>query len=325
VGGVLMFSKEYLTKLTAQTGFRADSLQKQMTLLDLLREITRHPLLKRQFVLKGGTAINLFWFQLPRLSVDIDLNYIGSEDRETMVEERPMLEKEMEELIESRGISVNRVPSEHAGGKWRLRAPSAFGGTFTIEVDLNFIMRVPVWGVESKSPFPLDEDYHFDCTTVLFEELFGGKIKALMDRSAARDLYDVFKLSQVRDSFDMSKLRKNLILFGITDDDDWRKKDFRTVDDIDQRMVDEHLQPLLRSTDSIDLELMKTTVRALLAELTQYDKSEQGFMNRFLDDGVYEPSLLFPDEKQAKRLERHPAVLWKLQNHRLHLGLDKKL
>jgi hypothetical protein len=47
-------------------------------------------------------------------------------------------------------------------------------------------------------------------------------------------------------------------------------------------------------------------------------------MNRFLDDGIYEPTLLFSDEKQAKHLEKHPAVLWKLQNHRQYLGLDKK-
>ena len=215
------------------------------------------------------------------------------------------------------------LPREHAGAKWRLQAPSAFGGTFTLEVDLNFIMRVPVWGVESKSPFPLDDDYLFECNSVSFEELFGGKIKALMDRSAARDLYDVFKLSQVRDLFDMSKLRKNLILFGITCDDDWRKKDFHTVDDIDQKMVDEQLLQLLRSTDSIELRLVKKTAKDFLAELMHYTKDEQRFMNRFLDDGVYEPLLLFSGEMQAKRLEKHPAVLWKLQNHRQYLGFDK--
>jgi hypothetical protein len=55
-----MFSKEYLNQLSAKTGFRPDSLQKQMSLLDLLREVNRHPLLRKQFALKGGTAINLY-------------------------------------------------------------------------------------------------------------------------------------------------------------------------------------------------------------------------------------------------------------------------
>jgi predicted nucleotidyltransferase component of viral defense system len=318
-----MFSKEYLNKLAAQTGFNIDSLQKQMTLLDLLREINRHPLLKDKFALKGGTAINLFWFPLPRLSVDIDLNYIGSEDRQTMTDERPNLERELKKLIQSRGISAGDVSKEHAGAKWRLQAPSALGGTFTLEVDLNFAMRVPVWGVHYKSPFPLDEDLNFDCNTVSFEELFGGKIKALMDRSAARDLYDVFKLSQVRDTFDISKVRKNAILFGLTCNEDWRKKSPNTIEDITQKMVDEQLLPMLRITDSVDLRSMKDAAINLLSELMNYDKDEKHFMDRFLDEGTYEPSLIFSDEKQAKLLEKHPAVLWKLQNHRKHLGLSQ--
>lgn len=320
-----MFSKEYLNKLSEKTGFRSDSLQKQMTLLDLLREINRHPLLSKQFALKGGTAINLFYFQLPRLSVDIDLNYIGNIERETMLEERPKLEKEMKRLIQSRGISVENAPTEeHAGAKWRLRAPSAFGGNFTLEVDLNYIMRIPVWGVELKRPYPLDEDYMFGCRVVSIEELFAGKIKALLDRSAARDLYDVFKLSQVHGSFDMSKLRKNLILFGITCDDDWREKNFHTVDGIDQKMVDEQLNPLRMSNQSVDLDMMKNATKNFLSELLQYDEGEKRFMNRFLDEGIYEPELLFTDVTQSTQLKNHPAVLWKLQHHRKHFGIDNK-
>lgn len=109
VGRILMFSKEYLTKLSDKSGFRPDSLQKQMTLLDLLREINRHPLLSKQFALKGGTAINLFCFQLSRLSVDIDLNYIGSPDRKTMLKDRSIAEQEMKKLIESKGISIKNI------------------------------------------------------------------------------------------------------------------------------------------------------------------------------------------------------------------------
>lgn len=175
-----MFSREYLEKMSQRTSFPAETLQKQMTLLDLLREISRHPLLRRKFVLKGGTAINLFWFSLPRLSVDIDLNYVASADRNTMLKDRPVLEKALKKLIESRGISVEHAPAdEHAGGKWRLRAPSAFGGNFTLEIDLNYLKRIPVSGLHRKRPFKLDEDYVFDFDSVTLEELFAGKVRAL--------------------------------------------------------------------------------------------------------------------------------------------------
>ena len=47
-------------------------------LLDLLDEMERHPSLKGKLALHGGTAINLFMLDVPRLSVDIDVSYIGS-------------------------------------------------------------------------------------------------------------------------------------------------------------------------------------------------------------------------------------------------------
>jgi Nucleotidyl transferase AbiEii toxin, Type IV TA system len=65
-----MFSAEYLNALAGRTGFQTAGLQKQMSLIVILREIQRHPLLSKAYVLKGGTAINLFWYDLPRLSVD---------------------------------------------------------------------------------------------------------------------------------------------------------------------------------------------------------------------------------------------------------------
>ncbi len=316
-----MFSAEYLTRLAERTGFRTDGLQKQMTLLSILRDINRHPTLKEAYALKGGTAINLIWFPLPRLSVDIDLNYIGAWDRDEMLQERPLREKDLQGLIEAMGITVQHIPGDHAGGKWRLRAPNSFGGAFTLELDLNYLMRVPVWGVTIRKPYPLDEDYVFDCRTVSFEELFAGKIKALVERAAARDLYDVWKLSERAVEYDRSKLKRNLLLFGLTIDSDWRKKDPATIDQIDQKMVDEQLAPLLRETETLDLSSMKRGVQTLLESLLKYDEQEQMFMSKFYDDGRYEPELIFIDKAQIENLKRHPALLWKLQNHRKYLGL----
>lgn len=317
-----MFSKEYLEKLHRRTGFPAESLQKQMTLVDLLREMSRHPFLGKKFALKGGTAINLFWFSLPRLSVDIDLNYVANADRDIMLKDRPVLEKEFKKLIESRGISVEHAPTdEHAGGKWRLRAPSAFGGNFTLEIDLNYIMRIPVLGIHRMQPYKLDEDYSFDFNSVAFEELFGGKIKALLERSAARDLYDVSMLSQTSLKYDLSGLRRISILFGVTSKQDWREMDFHTIDLIDQKMIDEELAPLLKQNEGPRLEEMKSNVKEILTTILDCKENEKKFMDRFLDEGKYEPELLFGNE-EAQLLKNHPAVLWKLQNLRKFKGLD---
>ena len=75
------------------TGFEPEPIEKVLRLVGLLDGLHRHPFLKPRIALKGGTALNLFWFDVPRLSVDIDINYIGTADRETMIEERPTVER----------------------------------------------------------------------------------------------------------------------------------------------------------------------------------------------------------------------------------------
>ena len=67
-------SKERLSTVAMQTGFRPEILEKVIRLMDLLNGIFNDDYLASRLALKGGTALNLFYFDLPRLSVDIDLN-----------------------------------------------------------------------------------------------------------------------------------------------------------------------------------------------------------------------------------------------------------
>ena len=78
-----------LQRLAGTMGFRADTLEKVLLLLDLLDAIRAHPYSGPRVALKGGTALNLFALDVPRLSVDIDLNYVGAVDRAKMETERP--------------------------------------------------------------------------------------------------------------------------------------------------------------------------------------------------------------------------------------------
>ena len=63
---------------------------------------------------------------LDRLSVDIDVNHVGETEKARMEEDRPGLEDRILRLLESKGYSARREPSEHAGGKWRLLRCSDF-------------------------------------------------------------------------------------------------------------------------------------------------------------------------------------------------------
>ncbi len=137
-------SAQTLQRLADATGHQLGTLEKVLRLLDLLQEIARDPVLSERLVLKGGTALNVFHLGLDRLSVDIDLNYIGALDRAVMETERPTVDAALNRLLASQGYSVRRQPDEHAGGKWLARHASALGGNATLELDVNYMART-IW------------------------------------------------------------------------------------------------------------------------------------------------------------------------------------
>jgi len=67
-----------------------------------------------------------------------------------MLAERPKIEEALQAVFSREGFTVRRVPAEHAGGKWQLRYPSAGGQGGNLEVDVNFMFRIPLWPVKNK-------------------------------------------------------------------------------------------------------------------------------------------------------------------------------
>ena len=78
-----MLTREQLQRSAGEMGFPTDSLEKVWMLVRLLNLMVAHPFLGPRIALKGGTALNLFVFNLPRLSVDIDVNYTVANDADT--------------------------------------------------------------------------------------------------------------------------------------------------------------------------------------------------------------------------------------------------
>ena len=122
-----MLSREQLHRAAAASGFQVESYEKVLVLVRLLEALRTHPFLGPRMALKGGTAVNLFVLDFPRLSVDIDLNYVGSADRATMLAERPRIELALQQVTGRMGLTLKRAPTEHAGGKWRRSYETALG------------------------------------------------------------------------------------------------------------------------------------------------------------------------------------------------------
>ena len=95
----------YLGKKAEELGFVRDTLEKVTRLADVLEYLNTNPILKDSLALKGGTAINLTIFDLPRLSVDIDLDYLITNNREEMLKSREVINGTIDRYMLSQGYS----------------------------------------------------------------------------------------------------------------------------------------------------------------------------------------------------------------------------
>ncbi|SFB61754.1 hypothetical protein SAMN03159496_05895 [Rhizobium sp. NFR07] len=165
-----------------------DQYMRQVDLLvRTLPFIARH----EAFALKGGTAINLFYRDMPRLSVDIDLTYLPIEDRETTLKNiDSILDHIREDLLRNlRGASVQRI----AGGGNNDTRLLVRQGHAEIKVETSPVARGTVHPPERRRVSEkVEEAFGFaEMQVVSFEDLFGGKLHAAVDRQHPRDLFDV--------------------------------------------------------------------------------------------------------------------------------------
>ena len=169
-----------------------ESYRKQVSLLlDVLPEVAKEDV----FALHGGTAINLFYLNMPRLSVDIDLTYVpASEDRDSDLQNiRSSLERIKERLrIQMPAIRFSDPVRAEEELKLICTMPDSM-----IKIEVNQINRGIIG--ETETVVLCDKaqeifDKFCEVRTVSPKQLWGGKINAALDRQHPRDLFDVKNL-----------------------------------------------------------------------------------------------------------------------------------
>lgn len=323
----MKISSETLTAEAEMTGFRPEILEKVAHLLGLLDILKTHPFLKKKFVLKGGTALNLFLFDVPRLSVDIDLNYIGVEDRDGMLAERPEIERAIQAVFSREGFNVRRVPKEHAGGKWLLQYQSVMGRSGNLDVDLNFMLRIPLWPPKTMDSRRIGAWQATEIPVLDLHELASGKLVALFSRKEVRDLFDCHRILSLN-NLNRQQLRIGFVVYGAMNRVDWRTisvNDFDfEVSDLSRKWIptlstkSRHIN--VNSTDYRD-RLIKEC-RDGLSMILPFSDAEYEFLNQLLDQGKIDSSLLTSNRQLQKRIQIQPLLKWKALNVRRYKGIS---
>ena len=314
-------SAEHIENLATETGFRPETLEKVIRLGEFAADVGRHPLLSRVLALKGGTALNLMFGSPARLSVDLDFNYIGHEDRAGMQADRPEVERAIVIIGKGQGYRVQQSRDAHAGRKIYLSYTSVAGTPDRIEVDLNFLFRVPLGEVSIRSLWQPPGIARPEIRVVPLEELFTGKLRATLDRAMPRDLFDTVRLPGYgADIWDSLRLRRIHVALAATMPHPLYEYGQDRFDRVTDRNIEEHLVPMLQRAEQPMADELKTRAWQVVEPLVTLDDAEREYIER-VHAGELIPTLLFPDDEElADQLARCPALLWKIENVRRHLS-----
>jgi predicted nucleotidyltransferase component of viral defense system len=257
------------------------------------------------FALKGGTAINLFIRDMPRLSVDIDLAYLPIQDRDTSLYEIDMAMKRIKKDIASLFSSMEITESFLLSTDKCIRLTIKDNNT-QIKIEVTPVLRGSINQPIVKKISSSTEAMFGKVSMQLlsFEDLYGGKICAALDRQHPRDLFDIYYL--LENEGISEKLKNSFIVYLLSHPRPMAELLAPRMKDIETLYQKEFLG---MSIEVVSVEKLLRTridlIRELHGKLTDDDK------NFLLSVKSNQPKWEMFAYPEAKNL---PAIKWKLYN-----------
>ena len=258
------------------------------------------------FALKGGSAINLFYRDMPRLSVDIDLTYVPVEDRAVSLQH---IDATLGRIVASfgRGNRDVRLQRIAGGGNLETRIMASRGAA-SVKIETSPVMRGTVLpAVPMKVSDAVEDAFGFAEMPVLaFDDLFAGKLHAALDRQHPRDLYDVHLLYEDEGLTD--DLFRVFLVYVCASGRPPHELLAPSAIPIEELYTEEFVGMTREEVALSDLETARTR---LIADIRSRLTGKSAAFLMSLHDA--EPDFALIDLPQAERL---PAIQWKLLNLR---------
>ncbi len=256
-----------------------------------------------ELALKGGTAINLFVQDLPRLSVDLDFSYTGLEPRDEALRKIDTALKEVATRLEERNLRVQGTALVGTSS-WVKFVVSE--GTVQVKVEVNPVLRGLVFPSEPRRVTPTTEAQYGFVETLLVSlaDLYAGKMVAALDRQHPRDLFDI-KL-MLEQNLLTAEVMKAFLVYLISHD----------------RRMSELLSPKFKSLEpEYSASFQGMTRQAVsLAELEATREALVDHLRRDLTETDKRFLLSFKERQpqwellELPHIRELPAVRWKLAN-----------
>lgn len=263
-------------------------------------------LVEEIFALKGGTAINFFFRDLPRLSVDIDLTYLPLTDRSTALQDIHDALRRITDRIKRRlpGVKITPRVSKETSLYIGLIVMSYDA---TVKIEPNTIMRGAVYPVQLRPLARRAEElfeFHIEARTLSLADLYGGKICAALDRQHPRDLYDIHLLFRAEGITD--EVRKAFIVYLVCQPRPILEVLGPSMTDI-RDAFDKEFQGMV--LEPVTCELLEEARRRLFKEIETGLTAEEKSFIVSVKQGKPRGELI-----GLADIERLPALRWKLMN-----------
>ncbi len=256
------------------------------------------------FALKGGTAINLFVRDMPRLSVDLDLTFRNYElNRNAAIEQITGALQSSAARLRSLGFSVH-APTTRERHESKLFIQQ---NGISVKVEANYVIRGTVSPVQHVALRPRASDAlmaDLSLPLVSHADLYGGKLVAALDRQHPRDLFDVMELLET-DGI-TPEIRQAFIVYLASHDRPVHEVLFPALKDISYEFTHGFLGMTEREVTLDELETARARMIATLH--SQLSDNENGFLLSLVQN---KPQWQLLDVTHAQQL---PALKWKLQN-----------
>ena len=307
------FNRRELDVRAREYGFNRDTFEKVLRLRTILDFLNTQEYMREHLLLKGGTAINLTVFNLPRLSVDIDLDFVPNLTREDTVNERERLTEILKGFMSEQGYSLSEASRfSHSLDAFNYNYVNAAGNRDMIKIEINYSLRTHVLLPEDRALVTDAFGEPIKVRTVAAMEIFAAKTNALISRAAARDLYDFCNMADIKlFSEEEDLFRKNIIFYATISAKEVNKTfDTSAIDSLVFSKIKSDLFPVLAVKDKFDLEGKKQQAKDYIASIMKPTAQEMEYMERFISK-EYKPELLFEDAEIVERIQKHPMALWK--------------
>jgi predicted nucleotidyltransferase component of viral defense system len=312
-----IFDKIALTRKAQALGFNRDTYEKMSRLTEILQYFNATQDLGANLALKGGTAINLTVFNLPRLSVDIDLDFSENLSREETKEYRDRISEVLGRYMSAESYALrDKSKHTHALDSFVYSYSNSAGNLDNIKIEINYGLRSHILPTVLTTVSVPDAFSEFEVRTLSPVEIFASKIVALSGRAAARDLYDLNNIAYfgLFDERQLTLLRKSAVFYqAVAGDTKSQGFNFaKAFAEITERKIRTDLFPMIRNTERFDFPAAKQRVAEFLAENLTLTEPEKKFLKEF-SQGHYNPELLFDDESILERIKTHPMAAWRIQ------------